>query len=145
MTPDRTDQRILSLLEEDGRRTLADIGDRVGLSPAPVKRRIDRLEAAGIIRGYTALVDHDAAGRSLDAFVELRFGGSTDVDDVLAAIRDIEQVVEVATIAGDPDAMVRVRVAGMEELQGVIVRMRRSGHLSGTKTLMVLDSWRRSG
>ncbi|HEX6021424.1 MAG TPA: AsnC family transcriptional regulator, partial [Solirubrobacter sp.] len=59
---DEIDQRILDLLVEDARRSASEIGRRVHLSPAAAKRRIDRLEARGYIRGYTAIVDHAKIG-----------------------------------------------------------------------------------
>jgi Lrp/AsnC family leucine-responsive transcriptional regulator len=51
------DRRILALLQADGRRSFADIGREVGLSTPAVKRRVDRLEASGVIRGYAAVID----------------------------------------------------------------------------------------
>ena len=76
---DGTDSEIIALLIADARASLADIGRKVSLSPPAVKRRIDRLEALGVITGYTTLVDHAKLGRPLEAFVELRFAGNTRV------------------------------------------------------------------
>lgn len=140
---DDIDRRIIELLREDARRTVADIAARVNLSPAPVRRRIDRLERTGVITGYTVLVDPAALGPSVEAYVELRFSGTTDVDDIVAAARRVPEVEEVATTAGDPDALVRVRVPSVEHLQGAINRLRHTGPVTGTKTLMVLSRWRR--
>ena len=63
---------------------------------------------------------------------------------MLATARDIPEVVELFTIAGDPDALARIRVHDVDHLKHVISRLRRSGLVTGTKTLMVLDTWRRS-
>jgi Lrp/AsnC family leucine-responsive transcriptional regulator len=141
---DAIDERILALLVEDGRRSASDIGRRVALSPAAAKRRIDRLEASGIITGYRAVVDHGQLGRHIEAFTELRFEGSTQVDDIDRAVADLPELVEVHTIAGDPDALVRLRVTDLDHLKGVIDRIRRSGRVTGTKTLIVLGT-RRGG
>lgn len=141
---DDVDRRILLLLREDARRTVADIAERVSLSAAPVRRRIDRLEPRGVITGYTVVVDPAALGPSLEAYVELRFSGTTDVDEIVGAARRIPEVEEVATTAGDPDALLRVRVESVDQLQRVINGLRRTGHVTGTKTLMVLGRWRRS-
>jgi DNA-binding Lrp family transcriptional regulator len=142
---DDVDHRIVALLREDARRTIADIAARVSLSPAPVRRRIDRLERTGVITGYTVLVDPAALGPSVEAYVELRFSGTTDVEEIVASARAVPEVEEVATTAGDPDALVRVRVGSVEQLQGVINRLRHTGQVTGTKTLMVLRRWRRDG
>ncbi len=137
---DDVDERILALLVEDGRRSASELGRRVGLSPAAAKRRIDRLEQIGAIRGYRAVLDHARLGRSIEAFVELRFAGRTQVDDIEAAVAGMPEVVEAFTTAGDPDALVRVRAADLDHLKRVIDRIRRTGKVTGTKTLIVLGA-----
>jgi len=142
---DDVDRRILALLREDARRTIADIASRVSLSPAPVKRRIDRLEQHGVIAGYTVLLDHAKIGPSIDAFTELRLAGDADVDEVAEAVRRIPEVREIFTTAGDPDALIRIRVEDVAHLKQVVNGLRRSGRVTGTKTLMVLERWARGG
>src|SRR3954469_18796789 len=68
---DDIDRRIVALLRENARRSFKDIGGHVGLSAPAVKRRVDRLEADGVIRGYTAMVDPRAFGWHAEAFVDL--------------------------------------------------------------------------
>jgi Lrp/AsnC family transcriptional regulator, leucine-responsive regulatory protein len=135
---DDTDLAILDLLVEDARRTFGDIGKHVGLSAPASKRRVDRLEAAGVIVGYTARLDHAKLGRPLEAFVELRFDGSARVDTIATIADDIPEVQRVFTIAGDPDALAWARVQDVTHLKQVIDRLRSSGPVTGTKTLMVL-------
>jgi len=138
---DETDRRILELLSDDARRTIADIATRVNLSPAPVKRRIDRLRQIGVIAGYTVVLDHTMIGPSIDAFTELRFAGDADIDEILREVQEIPEIHEVFTMAGDPDALLRIRVDDVEHLREVVNRLRRTGRVTGTKTLMVLDRW----
>jgi Lrp/AsnC family transcriptional regulator, leucine-responsive regulatory protein len=137
---DATDQEILNLLVDDGRRSASEVGRQVGLSPAAAKRRIDRLEAAGIIRGYTALLDHGKLGSDIEAFTELSFAGKTQVDDIDGTVADLPELVESFTVAGDPDALVRLRVTDLDHLKRVVDRIRRSGKVTGTKTLIVLGT-----
>jgi Lrp/AsnC family transcriptional regulator, leucine-responsive regulatory protein len=137
---DATDEEILSLLVDDGRRSASEVGRKVGLSPAAAKRRIDRLEAAGIIRGYTALLDHGKLGSDIEAFTELSFAGKTQVDDIDGTVADLPELVESFTVAGDPDALVRLRVTDLDHLKRVVDRIRRSGKVTGTKTLIVLGT-----
>ena len=141
---DQIDHQIIDLLQEDARRTISDIATRVNLSPAPVKRRIDRLERVGVIAGYTVVLNHGRIGASLDAFTELRFAGDADVDEIMGTITQLPEVHEVCTIAGDPDALIRIRVDDMEHLKHVVNTLRRSGRVTGTKTLMVLERWNRA-
>ena len=140
---DETDREILELLQRDSRRSFAEIAKAVSLSAPAVKRRVSRLEDQGVIRGYTLELDHAKLGRPLDAFTELRFAGSTSVDAIAAIATEIPEVETVFTIAGDPDALVWIRVRDVAELKRVIDRLRRSGKVTGTKTLMVLSSWSR--
>jgi DNA-binding Lrp family transcriptional regulator len=138
---DELDQEILELLRANGRATLAEIGERVGLSSPAVKRRIDRLQRERVILGFTALVDDAKLGRPLQAFTELRFAGDTKVADIAGVARDLDEVQAVFTLAGDPDAVVWLRVRDTRHLTQTIDRLRRSGKVTGTKTLMVLDTW----
>lgn len=137
---DGTDLEIIALLEREGRATLAELGKAVSLSPPAVKRRLDRLEAEGVITGYSAQVDHAKLGRPIEAFTELRFAGSTKVVDIAGIAAGLPEVDAVHTIAGDPDALVHMRVRDVADLTRVIDLLRRSGKVTGTKTLMVLAS-----
>ena len=114
---DKADREILALLSQDARRTIADIAEHVNLSPAPVKRRIDRLERDGVIVGYSVIVNHERIGPAIDAFTELRYAGDADVDEIIAAVTRVPEVREVFTTAGDPDALVRIRVDDVQHLK----------------------------
>jgi Lrp/AsnC family transcriptional regulator, leucine-responsive regulatory protein len=136
---DSIDLEIVRLLQRDARRTLADIAGRVALSSPAVKRRIERLERAGVITGYTVLINHAKLGRPLQAFTELRFAGDASVEAIANVANEIPEVHAVFTTAGDPDALAWIRVRDVGDLKRVINLLRRSGSITGTKTLMVLD------
>jgi Lrp/AsnC family transcriptional regulator, leucine-responsive regulatory protein len=140
---DTVDRKILDLLVDDGRRSIIDIATRIQLSAAATKRRIDRLERTGVIRGYTAILDHRFLGTGFEAFTELRFAGDVEVAAIQHETSAVPEVLEVYTIAGDPDALVRIRVTNVEHLQRVVDALRHRTGVVGTKTLMVLGSWRR--
>lgn len=137
---DATDLEIIELLRSDARRTLADVAERVSLSAPAVKRRVDRLERERVITGYTVLVDHALLGRPLQAFTELRFAGNLPVDEIAGIAEGIPEVQTIFTTAGDPDALAWIRVRDVEDLKRVIDLLRRSGRVTGTKTLMVLGT-----
>ena len=82
---DETDQQIVALLRENARRSFQDIGARVSLSAPAVKRRVDRLEADGVIRGYAATIEPTAFGWHSHAFVELFCEGRMSGAEVSAA------------------------------------------------------------
>ncbi|MGI8311045.1 Lrp/AsnC family transcriptional regulator [Saccharopolyspora hattusasensis] len=142
-TLDAIDHEILALLREDARRTLSDIATRVTLSTAAVKRRIDRLQEIGVILGYTVQVDHAKLGSGVEAFIELRFLGTSGVDEIIQTTTRMPEAQAVFTIAGDPDALVWLRVRDIAHLQRTIDEIRRSHRVTSTKTLIALDSWQR--
>jgi Lrp/AsnC family transcriptional regulator, leucine-responsive regulatory protein len=142
---DDIDRQIVDLLRRDARRTIADIASHVNLSAAPVTRRIDRLERLGVISGYTVVLNHAKLGAPIDAFIELRITGNSGVEAITAAVLEIPAVREVFTVAGDPDALVRIRLENVAHLKDVVNALRHSGRVTGTKTLMVLDHWSRTG
>ncbi len=139
-TLDETDLEIIELLREDARRTLADVAERVSLSAPAVKRRVDRLERERVITGYTVQVNHALLGRPLQAFTELRFAGNLPVDQIAGIAAGIPEVQTIFTTAGDPDALAWIRVRDVDDLKRVIDLLRRSGRVTGTKTLMVLGT-----
>lgn len=143
MDLDRIDRAILGALRRNGRASVADIAREVGLSPAPVSRRIERLEAGRVIRGYTALIDDQHTG-SLEAFTEIRLAGGIETGELGLLVEQIPEVQQFFTIAGDPDALVRIRVDDVDHLQRVVNALRRTGKLAGTKTLIVMHTWNRA-
>jgi Lrp/AsnC family leucine-responsive transcriptional regulator len=140
---DDIDRRILEILRRNARAPVTEIARMVGLSTAPVSRRIERMEINGTIRGYTALLDEQRTG-TLVAFTEIRLAGSTETGTVEQIVREIPEVQAFYTIAGDPDALLRIRVEDVDHLQRVVNALRRTGKLAGTKTLIVLHAWERT-
>jgi Lrp/AsnC family leucine-responsive transcriptional regulator len=141
---DAIDHQIIDLLRQDARRTVRDIASRVNLTVAPVKRRIQRMESLGVIAGYTVRINHARIGTGLEAVTELRFVGNLDLKLIVDFASKLPEVQEVLTIAGDPDALVRIRVDNTEHLQRVVNRLRAGGSVIGTKTLVILESWARA-
>ena len=82
---DQIDLKILSILQNDGRRRLADIADEVELSAPAVMERVKKLEASGVIRGYHALVDGKKVGKDITAFIGVSVGNQRDMDQFLDA------------------------------------------------------------
>jgi Lrp/AsnC family transcriptional regulator, leucine-responsive regulatory protein len=146
---DPIDEELVRLLVEDARRSASELGRRVGLSPPAAKRRLDRLESSGVVRGYTAVLDHGLLGETLEAFTELRFAPGTQVADIDGAVTDVPELVEAFTLAGDPDALIRVRVRDVDHLKRVIDRVRRrtktGAKILNTKTLIVLGTTQGNG
>lgn len=140
---DAIDRQVVELLRTSARMPVSEIARRVGLSSAPVARRIERLEAEGVIQGYVAVIN-DAVVGDLDAFTEIRLTGGTDTREIEEIARQVPEVQQYFTIAGDPDALVRIRVQSVDHLQRVVNAIRRTGIVAGTKTLIVMAAWDRA-
>jgi DNA-binding Lrp family transcriptional regulator len=126
-------------LVQDARRSFGDIGGHVGLSAPAVKRRVDRLEDTGVIRGYAARVDRDAEGQVTETFVELYCSGRTAPADIKEIVEPFDQVVEAYTVSGEADALLMLRTRDIAELEQVLERIRANQHVDRTKTIIVLS------
>ena len=111
-TPDLIDRKILRLLQKDATISLAEISRQVGLSQTPTWKRIQRLEASGVILGRVALLSPEAIGLGLTAYVSIESGDHSVewMERFARGIADMPEVLEVYRMAGDIDYMLRVVV-----------------------------------
>jgi DNA-binding Lrp family transcriptional regulator len=136
---DDIDQQIIAQLMRDARASYADIGAEVSLSAPAVKRRVDRLRAGGVIRGYTAVIDPSALGWTVEAFVELFCTGRTTPAQLAAAARRHPAVVGAYTISGEADALVHLRAADITSLEQALERLRAEPFITSTRSMIVLS------
>ena len=117
---DETDQRILTMLEADGRATLAQLAQATGLSVSAAQSRVQKLEKRGIIKGYKAIIDQEQRGLPISAFVNvtpLDYSAESSIPDKL---NNIDGIVSCYSVAGAPSFVLVVRVASptaLEELR----------------------------
>jgi DNA-binding Lrp family transcriptional regulator len=137
---DATDHQIVALLRENARRSFQDIGRRVSLTPPAVKRRVDRLEAAGVLMGYTARVDPAALGWPTHAVVGLFCEGRMSAEEVRAALAGHPEVVAAYTVAGEASAVVHVRARDTSHLEETLERVRDAPGVIRTQTQVVLST-----
>jgi len=137
---DEIDQRIVALLRGGARRSFRQIGERVGLSAPAVKRRVDRLEATGVITGYTAVLDPERFGWSMQAVVSLYCEGSMAADEVRAAVEVHPEVVAAYTVAGEASAVLVVRASDTGHLEKLLERVREHKGVLRTQTQIVLST-----
>lgn len=126
---DEIDKRILRELQADGRVQNVELARRVGLSPSPCLRRVRRLEEAGIVRGYAALVDPARVGLRFTLFARiwLTAQDAETIDRFVAAMRRLPEIVECHIMLGDSDALLRVVVEDLDAY-----RRFQSTHLTAT-------------
>ncbi|WP_156250397.1 Lrp/AsnC family transcriptional regulator [Pseudactinotalea terrae] len=138
-TLDDLDRKILAILRLDGRRSFADVARDLDISIATVKRRVDRLEADGVVQGYAAVLDTAKLGLGFEAIVEVYCAEKTTPRDVLATISGLEEVISAVTVSGEPDAVLRVQVTDVPHLERVIEDLRRRPSIVRTRTMLVLS------
>lgn len=133
-----TDMKILERLEEDGRESVTKLAEELGISAGLVRRRMALLREKGVISKYTIVVDHWKIGRRIEAYLLLRIGIKGDLKALRRQIRELECVREVATLAGDEDVLVRLRVSDPAELTDTVLEIRQMEGVMETKTLVSL-------
>ena len=122
---DDIDRALLDILQQDATLSIAQMAERVGLSPTPCWKRIQKLEAQGVITRRVAVVDPDRVGVGLSVLVSIEAGEHTPewlqrFSDGIAALPEI---MEVYRMAGDVDYILRVAVADMAEYDGFYKRL----------------------
>ncbi|MEM6276847.1 MAG: Lrp/AsnC family transcriptional regulator [Pseudomonadota bacterium] len=134
---DSIDRRIVSALQADGRLSHHDLGEKVGLSPSPCARRIKRLEADGIITGYSARVDEGKLGYGFSVFVSVRLDKQVgeQLQTFERAVRAFPEVVDCWLMTGSSDYLLRVAVAGLHEFEMFL-----TGHLNKVPGVASLES-----
>ena len=137
---DDIDRQIVALLRQDARRSFQSIGAHVSLSAPAVKRRVDRLEAEGVLRGYTALVDPGRFGWGTQAFVALFCEGRMSAAEVKRALEHHPEVEAAYTVAGEASAIVHVRARDTSHLEEALERIRDHQGVTRTQTQIVLST-----
>src|SRR6266568_3431842 len=119
------DRKILALLQQDASLSVAEIGNRVGLSSTPCWKRIQRLEAEGVIQKRVALVDQDKIGLGVTVFVSIETGDHSPewLDRFAREVGDMPEVMEFYRMAGDVDYMLRVVVADIQAYDAFYKRL----------------------
>ncbi|WP_018601857.1 Lrp/AsnC family transcriptional regulator [Mycobacterium sp. 155] len=137
---DETDERILAGLTEHARATYAEIGQQVNLSAPAVKRRVDRMVAAGVIRGFTTVVDRNVLGWRTEAYVQVFCHGTIAPAELRAAWVDIPEIVSAATVTGTADAILHVLARDMRHLEEALERIRASANIERSESIVVLSN-----
>lgn len=121
---DELDHKILQQLQSDGRMSNQQLSEEVGLSPSPCLRRLRQLEADGVIQRYVALVDPEAVGLGVTAFVRIRLDQQDDRHLSLfeAAVAEFPEVMECYLMTGEADYQLRVLVGSLGEFEDFLRR-----------------------
>jgi Lrp/AsnC family transcriptional regulator, leucine-responsive regulatory protein len=137
---DETDFRIINLLLANGRESFSDLGKAVGLSPHGAADRVRRLQRAGVITRFTAILDLAHAGRTIDAFIDVRLLPTTASETFEAFVLKLPAVQDIAFVTGRFDYQVRVACRSTEDLDRTVRAIRADGGAALTETRIVLRS-----
>lgn len=135
---DETDHRIIKILLRNGRESFASIGAAVGLSPHGAADRVRRLQRAGVITGFSADVDAQTLGRSLDALIDVRLMPTTDSAHFERLADGLDAVREVLFTTGRWDYQVRVACLDPDDLDRTVRALRAQGGAAQTETRIVM-------
>lgn len=119
---DRIDRKILDVLQRQGRMSMTELAEHIGLSASPCTERVKRMERDGVITGYHARVAPEALGKTLLVFVEIKLSAkSGDVfDKVRQELLHMPEVLECHLVSGSFDYLVKARLSGMSEYRHLL-------------------------
>lgn len=142
MKLDRTDKRILNLIQENGRISNLELADKIGLSASPCSRRVKHLEDLGLIEKHVTLLDQNKLGLKLTAYLLISMDRHTPdrFDHFIAEITDIPDVMECCLVTGsDADFQLKVVVPDMEHYQALLLgKITRIKGVTGVKSSFML-------
>jgi len=133
------DRRIVTLLAGDGRMSFTDLARETGLSVSAVHQRVRRLEKRGVLRGYAAIVDYDAIGLPLTAFVSIKPIDPAAPDDAPERLAHLSAIEACHSVAGDESYILKARVASPVALEELLQQIRAAANVS-TRTTVVLST-----
>jgi Lrp/AsnC family leucine-responsive transcriptional regulator len=137
---DSIDRALIAALRADARATYAELARHVGLSAPAVHDRVRRLEAAGVITGYHAVVAPAALGLGVTALVGILQADAAEQDDLAARLAEVPVVEDCWFVAGDEAFIVKVRVPDVDALEHTLGVLRRIPGVGRTRTTVVLST-----
>ena len=141
-TIDNFDHKILGLLQGDGRMNITDLSDQIGLSRTPCLKRIQKLEVAGYIKGYQAIINYDLIDNNHIAFVQIKLNDTKTMalNNFNNAIKKIPEVEQCHMIASNFDYLVKVRTENMESYRKVLgEKISALPHVQNSSTFVVME------
>ncbi|WP_443628154.1 Lrp/AsnC family transcriptional regulator [Candidatus Njordibacter sp. Uisw_002] len=136
---DSKDQSIISLLQKDGRMSVKDIAKAMGLTRTTVTKRMERLEASGVITGYSAVVRKDFFDKKIRGWVMINTIPNLE-EAAISAMKMIPEVSRIYTTNGRWDLAVAIRAADLESFDAALTKIRQVDGIESTETNLLLSS-----
>jgi Lrp/AsnC family leucine-responsive transcriptional regulator len=137
---DATDRAILDILQANCKQPLAAIGEKVGLSAPAVVERIHKLEEAGVIQGYVAVLDARRLGRDVTAFIGVTMDRAGAIRNVEGEVTAMSEVLECHHVTGLHSLLLKAKTRSTVTLETLIERIRSLEGVSRTETMVVLST-----
>jgi Lrp/AsnC family transcriptional regulator, leucine-responsive regulatory protein len=144
---DLTDLKILEILQTNSNITNAQLAQEIGLSPAPTLERVKKLENAGVIKSYHAVIDHASVGLGVSTFVMVTIKGHNreNIDKFIKAISDIKEVVECHHVTGQADFIMRVVCSDIPAYQKLMLeKVSNIEVVDGMQSMVILSTFKES-
>lgn len=133
------DRQIVGLLAGDGRMSFTDLARETGLSVSAVHQRVRRLQKRGVVKGYTAVLDYEAIGLPLTAFVSIKPIDPSAPDDASEKLAHLDEIEACHSVAGEESYILKVRVTSPFALEELLQQIRAAANVS-TRTTVVLST-----
>ncbi len=137
---DAIDRQVVAALQADAKISLKSVGEQVGLTAPAVMERVRKLESAGVITGYHALVDARAMGLDIAAFIGVSVHDPARLEDIENWVEAMPQIMECHHVTGGHTLLLKIKVKNTKSLERLISRIRSLEGVDGTHTMVVLSS-----
>ncbi|GLW66352.1 AsnC family transcriptional regulator [Actinomadura rubrobrunea] len=135
------DRQIMGLLADDGRMSFTDLAKQTGLSVSAVHQRVRRLQKRGVIKGFTAVLDHERIGLPMTAFVSIKPIDPAAPDDAPERLAHLSAIEACHSVAGDESYILKVRVGSPNELEELLQKIRAAANVSTRTTVVLSTPW----
>ncbi|MEU5882907.1 winged helix-turn-helix transcriptional regulator [Spirillospora sp. NPDC047279] len=135
------DRQIMTLLADDGRMSFTDLAKETGLSVSAVHQRVRRLQKRGIVKGFTALLDHEQIGLPMTAFVSIKPIDPAAPDDAPDRLKHITAIEACHSVAGEESYILKVRVGSPNELEDLLQQIRAAANVATRTTVVLSTPW----
>lgn len=140
---DSFDRKIIAALAQDGRMTVTELAQKVGLSKTPCQNRLQRLLRSGVIKGFTAIIDQRALNLDHVAFAGVKLSDTREkaLEEFNAAVRRIPEVEECYMVAASFDYLLKVRTANIRRYREILgEKISSMPHVSNTSTFVTMEA-----
>lgn len=143
MKLDSVDLKILKILQDDGRISNLELSQMIGLSPAPTLERVKKLEKAGVIKGYQAVLDLYRLGLGTETFmqVSLAYNKQNAIDNFMEQIAKIDEIIECYQITGASDFILRILVKDVSAYEQLVrEKLSHVTEITNMQTMVILST-----